>query len=148
MAPGASASTTLQVTSPSEAADGFYAVGVMAANSAEPSYPASTTVTYVIVSGLDVAASTDQSSYSTNQTVSITAQAAANGSPVANANVSFHITKANGSVVTGTATTGANGVAVYKLRLKKQDPLGLYQVGVTANLGGVSGTANATFTLQ
>jgi M6 family metalloprotease-like protein len=91
-----------------------------------------------------VTVATNQASYSPGQTVSITATVSSGGSPVANAGVSFTITKANGAVVTGTATTGNNGAAVYKLKLMKNDPAGTYQVGVVATINATSGSAAAT----
>jgi len=63
--------------------------------------------------------------------------------------VTFTVTKANCAVVTGTATTGANGVAVFSYRLKKQGPVGTYQVTANANLNNtVFGSATTTFTVQ
>ena len=58
------------------------------------------------------------------ESVTITAGVSANSAPVANASVTFTITKANGIVVKQTATTGASGTAVSQLRLKKTDPVG------------------------
>lgn len=48
LAPGANTSTTLTVTSPTSAADGFYDITVTAKNSAAPSYTATATATYVV----------------------------------------------------------------------------------------------------
>jgi hypothetical protein len=148
ISPGANASTTLQVTSPVSPPDGFYTIGITVANSADPTYAASTSATYVIDAGLDVAVSTNQASYTTNQSVSITSIVGANGSSVAGTSVTFTITKSNGAVMTGKVTTGANGAAVYALRLKKNDPLGTYQVRANASLNGASGTAEASFTVR
>jgi hypothetical protein len=80
--------------------------------------------------------------------VSITALVTANESPVANASITFTITKSNGNVISGTATTGADGTAVYKFRLKRADRLATCQVAVTASLGGVSGSASTSFTVH
>ena len=148
ISPGTSASTTLTVTSPASATGGFYTIGVTATNGANTSYAASTSATYVIVSSLTVTVSTDQSSYTRSQTVSITAKVNAGGSPVANVSVTFTITKSNGTVVTGAATTGTNGTAVYKLRLKRQDPVGVYQVRSDATNNGLSGSNATSFTVQ
>jgi uncharacterized membrane protein len=54
LSPGASAATTLQVTSPATAADGFSTIGVSATNNANATYAASTSATVVLVSGLSV----------------------------------------------------------------------------------------------
>jgi len=150
ISPGASGSTTLQVTSPSTATGGFYTVSVTATNTTT-SLTASTSATQMLVSSLTVTVTTDKASYTRNppQTVTITATVSANGSPVANASVTFTITKVIGGVITGTATTGTNGSAVYKYRLKKQDPVGNYQVTVNANLNNaIVGTGSANFTVK
>jgi uncharacterized repeat protein (TIGR01451 family) len=149
IAPGASASTTFQVASSPSAADGFYTVGVSATNSAGPAYTASASSTYVVASSLGVSVATDKPSYTRNQSVSIRASTSFNGSPVANASVTFTITRSNGTVVTLSATTGTNGTATVTLRLRKQDPTGTYQVRANASAsGGVSGGATTSFTVQ
>jgi uncharacterized protein YfaS (alpha-2-macroglobulin family) len=128
--------------------DGFYTIGVTAMNSADPTYAASTSATYVIDTGLDVTVSTNQPSYTTNQSVSITAIVSVDGSSLSGARVAFTITKPQGTVTTEMATTGSDGKAVYTFRLKKNDPLGTYQVRANASLNGVSGTAGASFTVR
>lgn len=149
ISPGASASTTLQATSPASAADGFYTIGVAAADSANATYAASTSATYVIVSSLDVAVSTDRAIYARNQTVTVTATVSSGGSPVSGASVTFTITKQSGATVTGSATTGTNGSAVYKYRLKKQDPVGTYQATSDANANNaIFGSGWKSFTVQ
>jgi hypothetical protein len=52
------------------------------------------------------------------------------GNPVANASVTFNRAKSNGAVVTGTATTGSTGAAVYKLRIGRRDPAGVYRIAL------------------
>jgi hypothetical protein len=97
---------------------------------------------------LAVTAATDKPSYSRNQPVLVSATVTSNGSPMANVNVSFTITKANGSVVSGSAITGANGTAVYKYRLQSRDPLGAYQARAVGTMSAVSGSATTTFNVQ
>ena len=87
---------------------------------------------------------TNQASYSSGQTVSIAATATNGGTPVANVAVSFVVTKANGSKVTGSATTGTNGIAVYNYKLKRSDSRGTYVAGASAQ--GLSATSQ--FTVQ
>jgi uncharacterized repeat protein (TIGR01451 family) len=148
ISPGASASTTLQVTSPVSIPDGVYTIGVTAVNSADPAYAASTTATYGIDPGLDVTVSTNQPSYTANQSVSITTIVSLEGSSLSSASVAFTITKPQGAVTTGKATTGLDGRAVYTFRVKKNDPLGTYQVRAEASLNGAAGTAEASFTVR
>jgi hypothetical protein len=96
-----------------------------------------------------VSVTTNQPSYTTGQTVAISATVKiSSGSPVAKASVAFAVTKSNGTVVSGTATTGSNGVATYKLRLKPQDPPGSYEVDAAVTIGAPSAKAATTFLVQ
>jgi Gametolysin peptidase M11 len=115
-------------------------VTVSFAMPATTSPSSSTSVTEVLA--------TDQPSYSRNQVVTMTSTVTSGGSPVAGASVTFTITKASGSVVMANATTGSDGRAVYKLRLRKQDPLGTYQAGAVAKIGAASATASTQFTVR
>lgn len=101
-----------------------------------------------MLSSLTVQASTNQAIYSRNHTVIVTAKVWA-GSPVASgASVTFTITKSDGSLVTGAATTDVNGVAAYSLRLARKDPVGTYQASATASLNGASGSGATSFTVK
>ena len=104
------------------------------------SLPPSTAPTVTVV--------TDQPSYTGTQTVSITTTMTSGGSPVPGASVTFTITKSSGAKVMANATTGSNGAAVYKLRLKKQDPLGTYQVGAVAKKDSLTGSGSTQFTVR
>lgn len=147
--PGAMASTTLQVTSPTFATSGFYTIGVTATNGGAPTYLVSTLATYAIVSSLNVAVSTDKASYARNQTVTITAVVSANGSAVANAGVTVTITKPGGAKVAGSSVSGANGSVVFKYRIGRRDPVGTYQISASANLNNaITGSSSASFRVQ
>jgi M6 family metalloprotease-like protein len=122
------------------------AAGLTLTTSWVTSTGAAVTVQFTATGNLAVA--TNQPSYRPGQTVSIMVTATSAGSPVAKAAVSFTVTKANGTVVTGTATTGTNGTAVYKLGLKKNDPAGADQVGAVATINGTSVRAATSFTVQ
>jgi len=108
----------------------------------------STEATVTVQFAAAVTVTTNQQTYSRGQTVSATATATFGGSPVAKAVVSFAITKANGSVVTGTATTGSNGTAVYSLKLRKNDPAGTYQASAAATINATPRSAATNFTVQ
>lgn len=95
-----------------------------------------------------VAVATNQQTYSPGQTVSTTATATYAGLPVANVPVTFTVTKANGNAVTGTATTGNNGTAVYKVRLMKTDPAGTYLAAAAAAINAVPHSATRNFTVN
>ena len=95
-----------------------------------------------------VTVATDQASYPLNQVVSITTTVRSGTSPVAGASVTFTVTKPSGAVVKANAITGSDGTAVYKLRLKKQDPIGTYQAGALATKDAMSGSAATQFTVR
>lgn len=146
---GQSATTPLRVTSPLSTANGYYNIGVEAANTSASSYAGSYSVTCSIMRGLDVAVATDQASYSSSQTAIVTATVTSGGAPISGAAVAFTITKPNGTTAKGTGTTSASGVASFKYRFNKQkDTAGVYVVAVGANLNGVIGTGNASFALR
>jgi M6 family metalloprotease-like protein len=95
-----------------------------------------------------VTVTTNQQSYSAGQTVSTMATATYGGLPVSNVSVSFTVTKANGNVVTGSANTGSNGVAVYKVRLTKSDPAGTYVAAAATAINAVQHSASKNFTVN
>ena len=148
IAPGASTSTTLQATSPVTALAGSYPVSATATSSADSTKSATASSTHVVTAPLTAQVSTDQASYARNQTVRISATVLAGAAPAAGANVSFTVTRSNGSIVTATAVAGANGAATYNMRLRSKDPVGVYQVTATATVNGSSGSGATTFTVR
>ena len=148
IAPGASTSTTLQVTSPVTALAGSYPVSATAASSADSTKSATASSAYVVTAPLTAQVSTDQASYARNQTVRISATVLAGAAPAAGANVSVTVTRSNGNIVTASAVAGANGVATYNMRLRSKDPVGVYQVTATATMNGSSGSGATTFTVR
>jgi hypothetical protein len=90
----------------------------------------------------NITVTTDKQSYDRSQTVSISARVSAGGVGMAKTPLSFTIKKSNGAIVTASATTGSNGVAVYKLRLTRKDPVGTYEV--TAAAAGAQATTYFT----
>jgi len=50
--------------------------------------------------------------------------------------------------MTGSAKTGNNGVAVYKIRLKQSAPAGTYNAGAAATVQTDSLSATSQFTVQ
>lgn len=146
--PGASASTTLQVTSPSTAAGGTYTVGVTASNSSQPAYSGSASGTYVVSSPPSMTVSSNQASYSRNQTATITALVSADGSAVVGATVAFTMTRSNGSTVTGSGVTGSNGVATFKYTFRRKNPAGMYQVLAKTSVTAVAISATTSFALN
>lgn len=149
LSPGQSGSTLLRVTSPSWTVNGYYNFDVDAVNTSASNYVGSSSVTCSVMRGLEVAVVTNQASYTANQPAVVTATVTSGGTPISGASVAFTITKPNGSTAKGTATTSASGIASFKYRFNKQkDPAGLYVVAVGANLNGVIGAGNASFSLR
>ena len=140
IAPGSTAATTMQVTSPAGTVDGMYTVNVSVANGSSST---SSSVTYALVSGLAFAMTSSQSSYTRTQTITVNATVRAAGSILSGVPVTFTMTKSNGAVVTSVVNTGANGIAVFKYALnRKKDPSGAYQVRAQGSMNGVSGSGS------
>ena len=108
-----------------------------------------TETTTAVTVGFDevLSVSTDRPTYTRNQAVSVAARVSCGASPVTNVAVTFKVTKSNGVMATATATTGADGRAVYKLRLSRQDPPGLYQADAVATMKGTSNSTSTRFTV-
>ncbi|HYU46037.1 MAG TPA: NEW3 domain-containing protein [Terriglobales bacterium] len=152
VAPGASGSTTLQVTSATGTPDGFYNITTNATNAAAPSYAASASATNVISTPapMSMSVSTDKTSYSASQTVTVTVTVFSGSSPKAGASVSVSITPPKGGAASLTGITNSNGVAAVTYTLKKRAMTGTYQVQASTTAVGAapSTTASTTFTLQ
>jgi M6 family metalloprotease-like protein len=95
-----------------------------------------------------LAVATNQTTYTPGQTVSVSATATSGGVPLANVSVKFAVTSSTGGQITGSATTGKNGVAMYKLRLKQSAPAGTYNAGAAATVQSNALKASAAFTVQ
>lgn len=91
--------------------------------------------------------STAKSSYSRGASVPISTVVSVNSAAVSGATVTFRVTRADGSTVTGSATTGSTGSATYTLQLRKKDVLGTYRVTATATVAGLSGSATTNVTV-
>lgn len=147
---GATASTTLQVTSPVGTVDGFYNVSAIGTNSSNIAYSASAAATYVIATGtLSETVSTNQSTYTLGQTVYATVILTMNGTPFSGASVTITVTKPSGTTVSFAVTTDANGAATAKYRIKHQDSLGAYHVlAASSSSNGSSTQASTSFMVQ
>jgi len=149
IAPGGSSSASLYVTSPVGTPDGSYNVGASAVNSSNTAYSGTSSAAYTIVSGLNVAVSSSAATYTRSQTVTVNSTIRAGGNPIAGAGVTFTMTKSNGAVTTGTATTNASGVAVFKYAFnRKKDPTGTYQVRAQTSSIGLSGSGTVSFMVK
>jgi hypothetical protein len=152
VAPGGSASAAVTVTSPASAS-GAYSAMLSASNSGQTGYYSSLQRDISVLASLSVTALPSQAIYSAGATVVLSGSVSANGSPVPGATVTFEIQKPRGSrkssSVSGTAVTGANGVATFTYRLnKKQDPLGVYMVNANAGVNGVYASGSTSFEVR
>ena len=139
LAPGATGSTTLRVTSSTSAAAATYQVSVAASDPSAAGHAASGSASYSVKTAPSVQLASDRTAYLRSDTVSLTARVLSGASPVAGASVTFQTVKADGRVVSGSVTTDAQGYAVYRLRLKSRDPLGTWQATASG-----SGAASPT----
>jgi len=79
----------------------------------------------------------------------VTATVISGGAAAVGASVTFTLIKANGSKVTGTATTDSTGKATWSYKLSAKDPAGGYSVMNTASYKSQVATSNnAAFTVQ
>jgi M6 family metalloprotease-like protein len=143
IAPGASASTSLNVTSAAGAADGSYGIAAIATNG---TYNGTADASYTIVSALSINAVSGASNYSRTQRAIVTATVLAAGAVIPGASITFTMTKPNSTVVTQSATTSSNGTAVFSYSFnKRQDPTGTYQLKAVGSSNGVAGQGTANF---
>jgi len=148
LAPGATGSTQIAVSSPVGTADGNYVVALSATNLSDVIRTASAAATYSIVSKLNMIDAPSASKYTRTQKATVTATVTVLGAPVANAKVSFAMTKADGSIITSSATTGANGVASFAYAFnKRSDPIGTYKVATESKVSGLTGSGSTSFSV-
>lgn len=154
LAPGASASITLAISSPSSAAAAFYNIPSSATNAVNSSISASTNATVAIMGSLVVSAATDQASYTRpikrNQTMnaSVTTSVMSGGSPVSGASVSVQVRDAGGSITTLSGMTNTSGNVVVTYPIKSTSLAGTYGVSSTATFNGVTNTGTTSFAVK
>jgi len=149
LAPGATGSTTLRVTSASNAPAAGYNIGAGASSSVGAIHTVNVSAVYTVAAAvvdLQTQVSTNKATYARGETVQITALLRNNGVPVSGAVVTFAVTRPNTAATTTTATSGTDGTArtTYKVS-KAKNASGQYTVRATWRLGGVTATATATF---
>jgi len=140
LAPGASSAIGLTITSAASAA-GSYTLQA-SANRSGP--VASATASISIVGPLSVSLSATAS----NGTYQLSARVLSGASPISGARVTFTLTDPDNQVTTLSATTNSTGTAVAKYRVKRNDPIGGYQVTAVATFSGASGSATGGFTVK
>lgn len=154
IASGASASVSLQVTSPASATDGLYVIGVTAVHSDNANYAGSGSASYTVSNAVggspeNITVSTNSAVYPRKKPIPITAKVSSNGLAVKGAIVNLTVTKPDGNTVSATLTTRKNGTSVFKFRTTLLDPVGTYWVTADAgNAGPVSGLVTTSFVVQ
>jgi hypothetical protein len=148
IAPGASASASMIVNVPATATGGSYSIMATGTSADAPGYTSSASVTCTVPSDLSVQVSTNTASYTRHQTVNVSAFVTTSGRGVSGVPVAFTVTRSDGTKVTGSGTTDANGRAAFSLKLKGKCPVGAWRVDSKATLGGTAASASATFTVH
>jgi M6 family metalloprotease-like protein len=146
--PGQTGTVAMTQTAPAGTTPATYPVGATAVNGTMTG-TGNANCTIMAAPAFSVGISVPSSSYSARQTVSTTAAVQNNGAGVANASVTFTLTRSNGSRVTNTAKTGSTGQATWSYKLGPKDPTGTYSVVVQAASGSQTATSNTvTFIVQ
>lgn len=153
LSPGATASTTLSVTSAGTAAAGSYGIGAGASSITGSVHTANVSTTYSVAAAsngtLTETVGTDKTSYVRGQTVYMSALVKNNGVAVSGATVSFNVTASNGIVTVSNATSGSDGYARSSYRLGKgKAAIGNYVVRADASSGGDTASASANFSVN
>jgi hypothetical protein len=151
LAPGASGSATLAVTSATSAAGGTYGIGVGASSAVGAEHTQNASATYSVaaaVANLTESLGTNKTSYLAGEAVAMAARVLNNGVPVAGAYVTFTVTKPSGGTTALRGTTDANGYAhVSYATGKGKNVVGNYQVTADASSNGLTAKASTSFSV-
>jgi hypothetical protein len=143
LAPGATGSATMGVTSPSSAANGFYTVQSAVDAGTGVAVPTAS-ATYAVLGSYNVAVTASMVTTRKQSSLSAVARVSANGAGVAGVPVTFTVTKADGKQVTASATTNSAGDASYSLKPGPKDAKGTWTVAAVASLNGITGSGSTT----
>ena len=103
----------------------------------------------MVVSSLNVTATPGAAKYSRSQTATVTSVVTAAGAPVANTDVTFVMSKPNGSTMSQVVRTGSDGKAVFSYKFnRKADPTGTYTVNANAIIKTFTGSASTSFVVN
>ena len=153
LSPGTTSSTTLSVTSASNAAAGGYAVGVGVSSSVGSPHTANASATYSVATApggtLTGTVGTDKTSYLRGQTVYMSALVRSGGVAVSGATVKFNVALPGGSVTVLNATSSADGYARIAYRLGKgKGAIGQYTLRADTSSGSDTATASTGFAVN
>ena len=143
--PGGRGATVMHLTVPSDTPDGMYAAAATAAASDLASLSATASVDCAVTTGLAMQVGSDQTTYSRNQVITLSATAMVSAQPAANVAVTFTLTRPDGSIVRGSSTTDATGAATFSLKLKGNYPAGTWRADASGTLSGLTASASTTF---
>jgi hypothetical protein len=153
LAPGASGSATLAVTSSTTAAAGNYGIGVGTSSAVGSVHTQNASSTYSVATPpapvMTETVSTSKSTYRAGETVSMTARVLLNGVPVSGAAVNFTALKPNKvNKVILNATTDSNGYARASFVAGSgSSSIGTYQLTATATHGTLTQKATTSFSV-
>ncbi|MBI2688992.1 MAG: hypothetical protein HYX27_22040 [Acidobacteria bacterium] len=148
ISPGGTGSATLTESVPAGTAPATYGISASAANGA---YAASglANATVVLPPALSAVTSVPAASYAARETVVVTCVVAAGSAAAAGAAVTFQLTKADGTKVTGNATADLTGKATWSYKIANRDPKGTSSVKSTAVYNSQSTTSDSVaFVIQ
>lgn len=153
LAPGATGSVTIDVTSPANTAAGWYAIGAGASSSVGSAHTANTSAWYAVTAaaatGLSETLSPSKTAYKAGETVTLTARVTKDGAAVSGVSVSFVAVKPNGvNTIELRGTSDSNGYArVSFVSGTGSSSIGTYQASATVTSGGVTKVANTSFSV-
>jgi hypothetical protein len=148
LVPGASASTTLTVTSASSAAAGTYAFSASAINGSATDYKGWANGSYVVGGALAASVRPDKPSYVTNETVRVTTTVTSGGRPLANAKVVVTVVKPSGATVAQKTSTDSSGSATTSYRISRKDGPGAWGLRAAATFSAQTASASGGFVVQ
>ena len=149
LAPGASVTTTLALTSPA-AASGSHAFSVSATDGSSrlsTSASGSATIAAAAVT-LSATATAVVPSTGNGRTATLSVTVKNGSALVSRASVTATITGPTGVKETVTGTTDVTGVATIKYSIKPRDPAGTYTATVVASASGATATTAASFVMR
>ncbi|RNF83286.1 choice-of-anchor Q domain-containing protein [Montanilutibacter psychrotolerans] len=153
LAPGATGSATLSVTSATDALAGTYSVGVGVGSGVGAIHTRNAAIIYTvspaISTGLTETVYASKTSYKAGETVSLAARVLKNGVAVKGATVSFTALKPNGiNKVILSGTTDASGYArVSFVSGSGPSSIGTYKLTAVATSGSLTTQATTTFSV-
>lgn len=151
LAPGASGTAVLNVTSPATASAGGYGIGVGTSSSVGSTHTANASSTYTVAApvGLSETLTTTKSSYKAGEVVYITARVMKGSVAVSGASVSFVALKPNKvNTIELRGTTNSNGYVTVSFKSGTgSSSIGTYQVSSTATVGNDTAKATTSFSV-